>query len=99
MILARRLRSASACRGDGPDHALVDVHVLDLDIGDLDTPGVGLRVEDLLDVAVQLVALGQHLVELVLAEHRAKRGLCELARGRMKFSTWITALSGSTTRK
>ena len=33
-----------------------------------------------LDVEVELLALGQHLVELVLAEHRAQRGLRELAR-------------------
>src|SRR5579884_3653253 len=67
--------------GDGADHALVDVDVLDLDIGDLDAPGVGLRVEDLLDVVVELVALGEHLVELVLAEHGTQRGLRELAGG------------------
>ena len=54
--------------------------MLDLDIGDLDAPGVGLPVEDLLDVAVELVALRQHLVEIVLAEHRAQRHLRELAR-------------------
>ena len=53
--------------------------MLDLDVRDLDAPGVGLLVEDALDVGVELVALGQHLVELVLAEHRAQRGLRELA--------------------
>ena len=37
--------------------------MLDLDVGDLDAPGVGLRVEDLLDVEVEPLALGQHLVE------------------------------------
>jgi hypothetical protein len=52
---------------DRADHALVDVDVLDLDIGDLDPPNVGRRVEDLLDVAVEPIALGQQLVELVLA--------------------------------
>ena len=57
--------------------------MLDLDVGDLDAPGVGLLVEDVLDVGVQLVALGQHLVELVLAEHRAQRGLRQLA-GRLQ---------------
>ena len=67
--------------GDGADHALVQVHVLDLDVGDLDAPGVGLLVEDALDVLVELVALGEHLVQLVLAEHRAQRGLCQLAGG------------------
>ena len=57
--------------GDGADHALVEVDVFDLHIGDLDPPGVGLPVQDLLEVGVQPVTLGQHLVELVLAEHRA----------------------------
>ena len=38
-------------------------------------------VEDALDVHVQLVALRQHRVELVLAEHGTQRRLRELARG------------------
>ena len=63
---------------DRPHHALVDIDVLDLDVGHLDAPRVGLLVEDALDVAVQLVALGEHLVELVLAKHRAQRRLCQL---------------------
>ena len=37
------------------------------------------HVEDLLDVLVQLVALGQHVVEIVLAQHPAQRGLRQLA--------------------
>ena len=57
--------------------------MLDLDVGHLDAPGVGLRVEHALDVDVQLLALGEQLVELVLAEHRAQRGLRELA-GRLE---------------
>src|SRR5262245_16708493 len=61
-------------------HGGVDVHVLDLDGGHLDAPRVGLRIEDLLDIEVELVALGEQLVELVLAEHRAQGGLRELAR-------------------
>ena len=44
-----------------------------------DAPGVGLLVENFLDVGVELVALGEHLVEVVLAQHRAQRGLRELA--------------------
>ena len=73
--------------------------MLDLDVGDLDAPGIGLRVEDLLDVDVELLALGQHLVEVVLAEHRAQRRLRELAGRLGKFATWMIACSGSTTRK
>ena len=65
--------------GDGADHALVEVDALDLDIGDLDAPGFGLLVEHVLDVGIELVALGQHLVEIVLAQHPAQRGLGELA--------------------
>ena len=85
---------------DRPDHAFVEVDVLDLDIGNLDAPRVGLRVEHLLDVGVQPVALGEHLVEIVLAQHRTQRGLRELARRfACKFSTWITARSASMTRK
>src|SRR6266540_3206558 len=59
-------------------HRLVDVDVLYFDGGDLDAPRVGLRVEDLLDVGVQLLTLGQHVVELVLAQYRAQRRLREL---------------------
>ena len=66
--------------GDCADHAFVEIDVLDLDIRDLDAPGVGGLVEDALDVDVELVALRQHLVQLVLAQHRAQRGLRELAR-------------------
>ena len=42
---------------DGAHHGVVQVHVLDLDGGDLDAPGVGLLVEHRLDVEVQLFAL------------------------------------------
>jgi len=55
--------------------------MLDLHIGNLDAPAVGLAVENLLDVLVELVALGQNLVEFVLAEHRAQGGLSQLAGG------------------
>src|SRR3546814_9074832 len=57
----------------GADHRFVDVDMLDLDIGDLDPPGVGLGVEDLLDVGVELVALGELVVQFVLAEDRTQR--------------------------
>src|SRR5215831_15347910 len=65
---------------DRADHRLVQVDVLDLDVRHLDPPGVGLRVEDALDVEVELLPLGEHLVELVLAEDRPQRGLGELIR-------------------
>jgi len=41
MIFARRVRSASACLAHGPDHAFVEIDVLDLDVRHLDAPGVG----------------------------------------------------------
>src|SRR5580700_223133 len=43
--------------GDGADHALVEVDALELDIGDLDAPGLGLLVEHVLDTGIELVAL------------------------------------------
>ncbi|MGY3073732.1 hypothetical protein ACVWZZ_000103 [Bradyrhizobium sp. LM6.10] len=76
--MARRNRSASALFGNRAHHGFVEIDVLDLDSGDLDAPDVGLLVQYLLDVGVQPVAFGQHLVEFVLAKHRTERGLGEL---------------------
>ena len=67
--------------GDGAHHRLIQVDVFDLDIGDLDAPGIGLRVEHLLDVDVQLLALGQQLIQFMFTEHGAQRGLRQLAGG------------------
>ena len=64
----------------GADHPLVEVDVLQLDVRDLDAPGVGSLVEDLLQRRVQSIPLAQHLVQLVLAQHRAQRRLGQLAR-------------------
>ena len=55
--------------------------VLDLDDRDLDSPGGGLLVDDPLQDRVDLLALGEELVEGVLAEHGSQRCLCDL-RGR-----------------
>jgi len=44
-------------------------------------PGLGLGVQDGLNVVIELVALGQHFVEIVLAQHRAQRRLRQLAGG------------------
>jgi hypothetical protein len=65
---------------DRADHRLVKVDVLVLDRRHLDPPRIGLRVERLLDVGVQLLALGEQRVEFMLAEHGAQRRLRELAR-------------------
>ena len=83
----------------GADHALVEIDVLDLHVGDLDAPGLGGLIENDLDVGVELVALGEQVVHLVLAQHRAQRRLRDLA-GRLEgLATWMIALPGSTTRK
>ena len=56
------------------------VDVLDLDRRDLDAPGIGVLVEDLLQLLVQPLALRQQLVELGLPEHAPQRRLGELGR-------------------
>jgi hypothetical protein len=61
-------------------HALRDLDVLDLDDRDLDAPGRGLLVDDRLQDRVDLLALRQQLVELMLAEHRPQRRLRDLRR-------------------
>jgi hypothetical protein len=80
--------------GDRAHHRLVEVDVLDLDVGDLDAPGVGLGVEHLLDVEVQAFALGQHLVELVLAQHGAQVVCASWLVASRKFATWMMAFPG-----
>ena len=50
-------------------------------VGDLDAPGLGGLVEDALQVDVELVALREQVIHLVLADHRAQRGLGDLAGG------------------
>ena len=67
--------------GDGPNHVFVEVNVFDLDIGHLDAPGVGLHVQHLLQILVDLLALGQQLVQLVLAQNGPQGGLCQLRCG------------------
>ncbi len=49
--------------------------MLDLDIGHLDTPGVGLLIENLLNIGVEPIAFRQQFIELVFAEDRTQRGL------------------------
>jgi hypothetical protein len=43
----------------------------------LDPPGLGLGIQNALDVGAELLALGEHLVQFVLAEHRAQGRLGE----------------------
>ena len=55
--------------------------MLDFDIGDLDAPRLGVLVQYLLYVRIELVALGEHVIEFVPAENRTQGGLCQLAGG------------------
>src|SRR5207248_7417368 len=64
--------------GNGALHLLRQVDLLDLDLGDLDAPRIGVGVEDRLDLLVDAIALGEQLVELCLAADAAQRGLREL---------------------
>src|SRR6266511_2876247 len=67
--------------GHGPLHAARDLDVLDLDDRDLHAPGRSGVVDDLLQDRVDLVALGQELVQLVLAEDATERRLRDLRGG------------------
>jgi len=78
MILARRSRSASACLAMARSMFFGHVDLLDLDRDDLEAKGRGVAVDDDLNALVEAVAVGQQLVEIDLAEHRAQRGLREL---------------------
>jgi len=63
-------------------HRAGELDVLDLDHGDFDSPGLGLLVDDLLQVLVDLVAVRQELIESRLAERGPQRRLGDL-RGRV----------------
>ena len=49
-----------------PLHLLRKIDVFDLDIGDLDSPGFSLFINDFLQVQVDLIPLGQKVVQLAL---------------------------------
>jgi hypothetical protein len=61
--------------GHRAPHRLGQFDVLDLHHRDLDAPGVGDVVDDLLEPLVDLVAFDQELVEIDLAEDAAQGGL------------------------
>ncbi len=64
--------------GHRPLHAVGQLDVLELDQGDLHAPFDGGDVEDLADVPVDGVGLGQGLVQGVLSDHLAQGGLRDL---------------------
>ena len=68
--------------GDGAHHVLRQLDRPDLDIAHLDAPGLGLGVEDALDVGAELLALGQHLVESCCPSTARKRRLRQHGSGR-----------------
>ena len=61
-------------------HVWRQIDVLHLDGRHLDAPGIGVLIENLLQLLIQPIALRQQIVELDLAEHAAQRGLGELRR-------------------
>jgi len=67
--------------GNSPHHVFIQVNVLDFDVGHFDAPGGGLFVQDRLNVCIQRISLGEHIIEFVLSQHRAQRGLGELTGG------------------
>src|SRR6266850_2953688 len=86
LLLAHRIDHFGASQplrlsllGNRAHHGFMEIDILDLDGGDLDAPDVGLLIEDLLDIGIKSVPFGEHLVQFVLAEHRAQRGLRQLA--------------------
>jgi hypothetical protein len=66
---------------DRPLHLLRQVHLLDLHLGHLDAPGLGLLVEDGLEPHVELLALREEVIQLDLAQHGAERRLRRLFHG------------------
>src|SRR5271163_2362812 len=81
ITLARRSRSASACLAMARTMFSVSSTVR---ISTLLTlmPQVGLSVQNALHVGAELLALGKHFVEFVLAEHGAQRRLGQHVRRR-----------------
>ena len=84
--------------GHGPLHAVGQLDVLQLDQGHLHTPVGGGGVEDFADVQVDRVGLGQGLIQGVLADDLAQRGLAIWPIAARTFSIASTDFTASTTR-
>ena len=63
---------------DGSLHFGRQVDVLDLDHGNLDPPGIGVLVQDLLELVIESLPLTQEVIQLHLPQDRAQRGLGQL---------------------
>ena len=61
-----------------PLHPFGELDILQLDEGHLHAPGEGERVQDLPDIAVDALGLGQRLVQAVPADHLPEGGLGDL---------------------
>ncbi len=70
--------------GHGPLHLLRQVDVLDFDRLHFDTPLVGFRIENFLQLGVERVATGQEFIEFGLPEHIAQHRLGFLVGGIVK---------------
>ena len=81
MIFARFSRSASACRAIARCMFCGRSTCFTSTADTLMPHGIGLVVEDLLQLLVQPIALRQQIVELRLSEHAPQRRLRELRRG------------------
>src|SRR3974390_244067 len=67
--------------GDGADHLLGKVYLLDFHQGHLDAPSRGLVIENGLQAQVEFFTLAQQFVKFHFAQHAAKGGLRELRGG------------------
>ena len=67
--------------GHGPLHGLRQLDVLHFDDADLDTPRLGLLVDDLLQLFVDLFPFREQVVQCRLAQHRGVVwAICDVAR-------------------
>ncbi len=85
--------------GHGPLHLLRKIDVLHLHGRHVDTPGVRSLVDHLLQDRIELLPLGQQLIQLRLSDHRAKVvwASCDVANRKSSISS--TARIGSLTLK
>ena len=81
MTLARRSRSASACLDMARCMSWGRSTFFTSTVATLIPHGLGVLVDDPRELGVDLVARGEQVVELLLTEHAAQRGLGDLGRG------------------
>ena len=67
--------------GDRAHHVLVEIDMLDLDAGHLDSPWVTLLVNDALKLLIELFSFREQFVQVVSAHDGSQGGLCELPCG------------------